>query len=408
MHYINLSQTANPSFQHKINQSAVFHYIREHGPAYKNQIAIALGISLPSVTRSLDALIERGFAELVEYRKTDQSRVVPFYRAALNAGLVVYMDFLKGAISGRTLDDMFPIVPFKRDGSRPVTEFLVSIIDAYFEEHLRRPVSVMRSLCIGFPGIVDVQGGKVRRAIYHPELEGVPIRDALAERYGCSVFIDNVVNLAAYANYCEFAKAYSNIISCDIGLEIGAGLLIGGAVYRGERFKAGETGFCIDDLRRPTENYKRTHTFRSLCREMTERLPRESEQGQKEDEAYYLREVERLFELAHRGDPVALSIMDGYVGRIALMLNKIESILDPSKIVIGGDVCQMPHSEEVFLKPLVERLRPISAMPDDVCYSKHGLYVSLQGAGEMALANYLSAVFPYRMEEDGAGAAGTE
>ena len=343
---------------------------------------------------------------MVEYRKNLQARTVPFYRAKLNNSIVVYMDILKGVISARTLDEYFPVATFKREEGSPLVTYLETAIDSYVTESLRRPIEDIKSICIGSPGVVDVQRGMVIRAIYHPTIEYVPVRDILRARYGCEVFIDNVVNLAAFANYHEFDKIYGNIISCDIGLEIGAGLLIGGVVYRGERYRAGEAGFCIDDISCPEKNYKQTHTFRSLCQEMRERNIIKGPQHELNEE-YCLSHVERLFSLASRQEPTAMSIMAGYVEKIALMLNKMESLLDPRKIVIGGDVCQMPHSEDIFLIPLIRKLRPISAMAEDICYSKYGQHVSLQGAGEMALANYLSVKFPYLLDEP-AGLAATK
>ncbi len=68
MNYTNLTQMANPSFQHQINQSAVFHYLRESGPTYKNAISQAPGISLPSVTRVLNALSRNFFLTTMKFR----------------------------------------------------------------------------------------------------------------------------------------------------------------------------------------------------------------------------------------------------------------------------------------------------------------------------------------------------
>ena len=108
----------------------------------------------------------------------------------------------------------------------------------------------------------------VLKAIFHPCLEGVPLKEKLQNHFNCLVFIDNVVNIAAYANYWEYNKEVSNIISCDLGLEIGTGLLINGRIYRGSHYIAGETGFFIDNIDSPSANYKQTGTFRSICANM--------------------------------------------------------------------------------------------------------------------------------------------
>jgi len=73
-----------------------------------------------------------------------------------------------------------------------------------------------------------------------------------------------LVNLAAFANYCQLAKEHSNIVSCDVGTEIGAGLIINDSLYRGQNNIAGETGFFVDDLSKPADNYNELCTLKAL------------------------------------------------------------------------------------------------------------------------------------------------
>lgn len=397
MHYISLSQTVNPAYQLIINQSAVFHYLREHGPTYRNQIATALNISLPSVARALSVLVERGFVELVDYRRNNQARTVPYYRITIGNALMLSLDLLKGAIAAQNLEGLFSIGYFKLDKSIPVTEDIVSIITRYVLDTLHAPLSDVKSICIGCPGIVDVDSGMVLKAIFHPGLEGIPLRDTLQEKFGCQVYVDNVVNIAAYANYCEFDKKVSNIVSCDIGLEIGTGLLIDGRIYRGSHYMAGETGFYTDHLDNHKINYKRTHTFRSICCDLAARLKGSVLDPASLEEDYCLEHVSALFDSSAQGDALSISVLDAYIDRIALMLNKVDVLLNPQLIVIGGDICQMPHSEQLFLERLNERYRPLRQLKQDIVYSKYGPLVTLYGAGRMALEHYLQAQFPYMM-----------
>jgi predicted NBD/HSP70 family sugar kinase len=387
----------NPSYQLIINQSAVFHYLREHGPTYRNQIANALNISLPSVARALNALVERRFVELAGYRRNDQARTVPYYRITINNDIILSLDLLKGAIATQNLEGLFSIAYFKLDKNTPVVEDLIAIIGHYVEHTLGKTCTSIKSICIGSPGIVDVQEGTVLKAIFHPGLEGVPLKKSLEQHFHCTVYIDNVVNIAAYANYCEFNKTIKNIVSCDIGLEIGTGLLINGNIYRGEHYMAGETGFYTDNLENPKINYKRTHTFRSICAEMALRIEGKNLDPTQLDEDYCMEKTTGLFASAYQGEPLANSILDTYVRKIALMLNKVDVLLNPDLIVIGGDVCQMPHSEELFLNRLNTYFRPVRQMRKDICYSKYGPLVTLYGAGEMALEEYFFVEFPYMM-----------
>jgi predicted NBD/HSP70 family sugar kinase len=400
MKYVNISQTLNPSMQHIINQSAIFHYLRENGPTYRTNIARSLDISLPAVRRALDALLGRGFVELTAYKKNDLSRTVPYYRITLMEDVMVSVDLLKGIIAAFDTEKMFALHYFKLPLKRPLIDELSEVIEYYFSHIIKKNVQTMKSICVGSPGIVDIKRGIVIKAIYHPKLEHVPIRDQLYERYKCIVFIENVVNVAAFANYWEFDKNYRNIVSLDIGLEIGAGLIIGGLVYHGEDYIAGETGFFIDDPDHPEINYKRICTFRKLCAEAVMNTGDVSVDPADLDEEFCLETISALFQSVHENDPAACALIDDYIRRIVLMLNKIDILLNPKVIVLGGDICQMPHSEEVFLRRLKERYRPLKVSGVEICYSRYGPLVTLQGGGAMALENYLCDHFPYTMENE--------
>ena len=236
--YINLSQAANPQFQHVINKSTVFHYLRKNGPTYRNVIASALGISLPTVTGALDSLTMAGFAELVEYRRNDQARRVPYYQITMKDSIILSLDLLKNIIAAFDENGINVMQNFLFPSDGDPKEHLLQIINNFVRRKLKKDRSLIKSICIGFPGIVDVEKGVVNKAIYHPNLENTPFKQILKDKYNCTVYIDNVVNLAAYANYSEFNKIYKNIVSCDIGMEIGTGLLINGAVYHGENYMA--------------------------------------------------------------------------------------------------------------------------------------------------------------------------
>ncbi len=393
-----MSQTANPGLQHVINQSLVFHYIRKNGPTYRSQIAEALDISLPAVSRALDALVERGFAKLVEYKKNGQTRTVPYYDTTLSSGVILSVDLLSGIISAFGMQEMSPLSHFRLPGEKPLLDELCVVIDKYMGDVLGQGPEDIKSICVGCPGIVDVIEGVVKKAVYHPALEHVPLRDLLAEKYACTVFVDNVVNIAVWANYYEFKKEYRNIISIDLGMEIGAGLLINGAVYRGENCIAGEIGFYTNDIQNPRgNNCKHSTTLRRLCVEASEIMD-----GGKIDIAGLKKKqcveiASRLFEAAYAGDEKANVLVDHFVSQIAIVINKIDPLLNPAAIVIGGDICVLPHSAELFLDRLNECYRSLRFSDVVICYSRYGHLVTLQGGGMMALENYLSEQFPYVM-----------
>jgi len=398
MHYIKLIQTANSSMQYKINMSVVFHYIWDNGETYRNEIASTLGMSLPAVNRAVIALIDMGFVEISEVRRNVKSRTVPYYRVVIEDVVILTIDYLKGLIGSFQGGNLVCVQKLSSLSNFTIEAFTNEISD-YVLNKLQRKITDIKSICIGFPGIVDEDKGMVITAIYHRDLEGISIKEVLEKKYNCQVFIDNVVNIAVYANYCEFNKKYKNIVSFDLGMEMGAGLLINGQTYRGEGFIAGETGFFVHNLEDPIINYKMTNTFRSLCVDAELKFHGKKLDVLKIEEDYCREIVNDLFVKANQGDSDCLELIDSYIERIVLMLNKVDVLLNPRIIVLSGDVCQLPNSEHLFLDVLNKKFNCVRKCKEKVCYSKFGALVTLQGGGETALENYISKQFPYKMGE---------
>jgi len=206
-----------------------------------------------------------------------------------------------------------------------------------------------------------------------------------------------LVNLAAFANYCQLSKAHSNIVACDVGTEIGAGLIINDSLYRGQNNIAGETGFFVDDLSKPAENYNELCTLKALHKKCIEAqiISKDDNTAREIHDKSYLKDIQTLFNLAYDGNTQAVQLITEHIKSIILMLNKIEILLNPEMIFISGDICSINYSEELFLKPLNELYAQIRKMKDPVYFSAYGRNTSLQGAREMGLELYLSQEFPY-------------
>jgi glucokinase len=94
---------------------------------------------------------------------------------------------------------------------------------------------------VGLAGLVRHPEG---RFVWGPHLAGrdVPFRSSLEARLSCPVVVDNDANLAALAESTLGAgRGYDPVLTVVLGTGIGAGLVVGGAIYRGAGF-AGEVG----------------------------------------------------------------------------------------------------------------------------------------------------------------------
>ncbi len=95
---------------------------------------------------------------------------------------------------------------------------------------------------VGTPGLVDPSNKVVLRAV-NLNWRGMPLGDLLQERYDLPVYVANDSQLAALAQYMFGANKYdSDLIVVKVGTGIGAGLILGGRLFHGDGFGAGEIG----------------------------------------------------------------------------------------------------------------------------------------------------------------------
>ncbi len=105
---------------------------------------------------------------------------------------------------------------------------------------------------VAAPGPLDRRAGVLGRVTGHPEWDGFPLRQAVADRLGPQappVLLDKDTNAGAAAPARGAASGTS--LYLHLGTGLGAGLRLDGEVYRGERSAAGEFGHQVLSLDGP-------------------------------------------------------------------------------------------------------------------------------------------------------------
>jgi predicted NBD/HSP70 family sugar kinase len=407
MNYIEVAQGVNPKFQNKINQSVVFNYLRHTGPAHKSKIAEDLNLSIPAISRAVDSLVKREFLEEVDHQKSAAGRNVSFYRASVRHGFVIGVDLLKHAIVAQSLafENEASYFSFEPDGT-PIAEVLEREIGKIMQnlpaQEGSSPAKNLKAIGIGSPGIVDVGSGDIKTAVFHKEYEGVNLKKPLEKAFRKPVFVDNVVNLSAFAEFQNLkGKKIENLLCLDIGFEIGAGLVVGGKVFRGRHCTVGEVGFMASEFQaddEPKRIFAQSHSFIWLCAQAAERLGWQSsyEDYSKKDENLVI--VHHLFEAANQGESKATGIVRAYLQKLALLIINIQLMMDPDEVVIGGDICLMPGIADFALPYLREQLKCISRFaPPILQFSGYGNQSALRGACDWAVETFFANEFPYVM-----------
>ncbi|MGR8010334.1 ROK family transcriptional regulator [Streptomyces hypolithicus] len=95
---------------------------------------------------------------------------------------------------------------------------------------------------VAVPGPLDHRRGVLRRVTGFPQWDGFALRDVLAARLALPVVVDKDTNAAALGLTLRARIAGDSFAYLHLGTGLGAGLVLGGALYRGARTGAGEFG----------------------------------------------------------------------------------------------------------------------------------------------------------------------
>ncbi len=201
---------------------------------------------------------------------------------------------------------------------------------------------------IGAAGFVD---GTQSSVLFAPHLawRNEPLRDAVQQRVGLPVVVDNDANAALWAE-CRFgaAQGESHVVCVNLGTGIGGGVVLDGVLHRGRFGVAGEFGHmivvpgghrCECGNRGCWEQYASGNV---LVREARELVANGS------PVAYRIAETcegdpsritgPMISELAAQGDPAALELLEDIGHWLGVGLANLAAAFDPGLFVIGGGV----------------------------------------------------------------------
>jgi predicted NBD/HSP70 family sugar kinase len=240
------------------------------------------------------------------------------------------------------------------------------------------------------PGVCDTASGEVLVSAQMPNLVGSALAGAVGSRFGAPVFIDNDARAQALGEkWFGLGRGVATFASVQTGHGLGVGLVLGGAVFRGDRGATGELGhtavipdgdLCRCGLRGCWETIA---TLRWLRQEAARRRLRGAS-----------RMDSHLLAMQAATSEEAAALMADYAENLSVGLANVANLLNPRLIIVHGDV---PGGGQA-LRTLVEEATRRRVLP----YLRNDVEVALspldQRAGLLGAAGLvLSATFGLAM-----------
>jgi predicted NBD/HSP70 family sugar kinase len=343
------------------NYRQILHALMRRREMSKQQMAKETGLSVPTVTVCVARMLQQGVAEEAGVsvstggRKPMLIRFLPHSRFAF--GVDFSSNHLTSSSKIRVILIDFDVkirkeVAFDYEDFRTIDEIMHHVrgITERIVEELQIPLDRILGIGFSLPGTVNERKKVLEFA---PNLSpDLGMNNLHFKRYESffpfPLFVENEANAAAFAELLHgVAKRQRNLVYLSVNRGIGAGIVIRGHVYKGNKKRAGEIGHITVD----TKGIKCT-CGRKDCWEIYAAsgalIRNYNQQSDKK-----LKASKEFLQVLEKSDPLALRIWDAYLDHLATGINNVILCFDPHYLVIGGEISEFGDR---LLDPLKTRL----------------------------------------------------
>ena len=383
-----------PSLLRAMNERAVLEFVRRTGPVSRAQISRDSELSKPTVSQALAALLRSGLVREAGRSSGGKGPTAVLYELDPTAGWVVGIDvgrdFVRAAIA-----NLEGQIVARRDERARVrsAKTLIEQIGRIAHGLAAEAGLKWRQITfatVGSPGVFEPSRGQVALAYALPGWGQPGLVEAVQRELGTRIAFENDVNLAALGEqWTGLGKGVANFVFLHVGTGVGAGLVLGGELYRGSRGAAGEVAYMPVGADPHDPQVRRRGAFEeSSSAAAVVRVAREA--GMTGSLT-----PKKVFAMAGRGDPVALRVVETEARRIALGLAVVSAVTDLELVILGGGI---GGNAELLLDPIERELRALSPLRPRLAASALGDDAVLHGAVATALEIAQDRLFdPARM-----------
>jgi predicted NBD/HSP70 family sugar kinase len=377
--------SAAPS-QHQRHRLLLIATLRRVGTASRAEVARLTGLSRTTISKLVSELQAEGLvserADREQPRAPTGGRPGVLLALTKSAGVVLGIDF--GHTHVRVaLADLSSSVLAEQQAELDVDRSAVEALDTAAElvERVLADANAARAAIVGtamgLPGPIDRATGVVGSSVILPGWAGLRPAAELQARLGIPVELENDANLGALGELTYgAAHGVENLLYVKVASGIGAGLVLGGRLYRGHSGIAGELGHVLVEPQGPICRCGNRGCLETLAAAgpLLELLRPTF------GKAFGAHE---LIEQSGTGDPACRRVLTDGGRIIGQALANLCNVLNPERVVVGGEL-----SSAALLEGLRESLNryalPAASAAADVRAGMLGERAALLGALRLA------------------------
>ena len=201
----------------------------------------------------------------------------------------------------------------------------------------------------------------------------VDLNEELRKHTDLPIFYDNVSRITALGELLYgIGREHKNFINVNAGYGIGAGVIIDGYRYFGSKGYTGELGHIVVDR---NSDYVGKDGIRGCLEALSSgsgiaEIAKIRLKNEKLDSLILIETTgninsvtaKNVFDAAKKGDPLAIEIIDDAMYYLAVGIDSLIKLFNPSAIVINGG---LTNNGKFFFDKLNENLQSISLIPTE-------------------------------------------
>jgi len=384
------------------HQAMLLRLLRDLGPVSRAELGEAVRLSRSKLAVELDRLTEIGLIEprgLAASRGGRRSSIVDLASGLRYLGIDIGATSVDVALTDAHLTVLEQVSePIDvRNGPEAVLAVVLELVGKLRAEDSALEV---HGAGVGVPGPVSFRDGVPVAPPIMPGWNQYPVRSVLAQHLGCTVLLDNDVNIMALGEmHAGLARSVEDLLFVKVGTGVGCGIVVDGAVYRGANGSAGDIGHIRVDDDGPMCTCGNVGCLEAhfsgaaLARDATEaaRTGRSDLLGARLQEAGTLTAADVAAAMA-AGDAAALDLVRVGGRKLGLLLAGLVSFFNPGMVVLGGEVSLgLGHPLLAEIRSVVyRRSLPLATGNLPIVLSELGHQAGVVGAARMVSDSVLS------------------
>lgn len=377
--------------------------------AMRGEIAKELGLTLPTITNSINEMIKEGVVEPEplpeECLSGGYGRKPQMVRFRREAGYSIGIEL--GAyhtravlvnLRGEVVEERT-----RRKAALQYGEMLAQVTELVDElcgcvPSLQKEEGKLIGIGIGVPGFVDTEGGTIRQN-FRDDWNGRPLGADLRERYPVPILIDNNTRFRAMGYEMQLRGTRPKMFAyLFISRGLACPIMYNDLVLSGAGAGAGELGQTIL-LYAGVNGEKRTVTADQIASEsaLFERCMEEMEKGRLLQLKKSCRDaaelsIQQILDLQQEGDPEIDALVEECIFGQALVMANVVNLVNPNTVVVDARMMSFPANREKLIRYARAHFYGMNAEDVEIRFHEYHSYDGALGAALGTIQkNFLNA-----------------